>query len=253
MYERFTDNARRVMQLANQEAQRFNYDHIDTHHILIGLVLIPSEITNHVFVAFDINVRKIRLAAEKIVQPRSDMVVLEKLPQTPRANKVIEYAIEEVRGMNINYVDTEHLLLGLLREQESVAAQCLMNCGLKLEDIREKILELSGVAPAKKPALEWERNPILPSPIQQMKDAADLSDMPNAEFVELFKRLIDVFKNLRLVTPAVSYGEYLDSLKQIPTEIPAVTLELVNDRDPLGKKPISVVDPSWENGEDSMR
>src|SRR5437868_14909556 len=72
------------------------------------------------------------------------MVTMGKLPQTPRAKKVIEYSIEEARNLNHNYVGTEHLLLGLLREQEGVAAQVLMNLGLKLEDVREEVLSLLG-------------------------------------------------------------------------------------------------------------
>ncbi len=72
-----------------------------------------------------------------------------KLPQTPRAKKVIEYAIEEARNLNHNYVGTEHLLLGLLREQEGVAAQVLMNLGLKLEDVREEVLNLLGHNPCR--------------------------------------------------------------------------------------------------------
>src|SRR5439155_16197363 len=73
-----------------------------------------------------------------------DMVTMGKLPQTPRAKKVIEYSIEEARNLNHNYVGTEHLLLGLLREQEGVAAQVLMNLGLKLEGVREEVLNLLG-------------------------------------------------------------------------------------------------------------
>jgi ATP-dependent Clp protease ATP-binding subunit ClpC len=72
------------------------------------------------------------------------MVTMGKLPQTPRAKKVIEYAIEEARNLNHNYVGTEHLLLGLLREQDGVAAQVLMNLGLKLEEVREEVLNLLG-------------------------------------------------------------------------------------------------------------
>ena len=72
------------------------------------------------------------------------MVTMGKLPQTPRAKKVIEYSIEEARNLNHNYVGTEHLLLGLLREQEGVAAQVLMNLGLKLEEVREEVLNLLG-------------------------------------------------------------------------------------------------------------
>ena len=72
------------------------------------------------------------------------MVTMGKLPQTPRAKKVIEYSMEEARNLNHNYVGTEHILLGLLREQEGVAAQVLMNLGLKLEEVREEVLNLLG-------------------------------------------------------------------------------------------------------------
>jgi ATP-dependent Clp protease ATP-binding subunit ClpC len=146
MYERFTDRARKVMQLANQEAQRFNHEYIGTEHILLGLVKEGSGVAANVLKNLDIDLRKIRLEVEKIVQggQGSEMVTMGKLPQTPRAKKVIEYSIEEARNLNHNYVGTEHLLLGLLREQEGVAAQVLMNLGLKLEDVREEVLNLLG-------------------------------------------------------------------------------------------------------------
>src|SRR5262245_11457898 len=144
MYERFTDRARKVMQLANQEAQRFNHEYIGTEHILLGLVKEGSGVAANVLKNLDIDLRKIRLEVEKIVQSGPDMVTMGKLPQTPRAKKVIEYSIEEARNLGHNYVGTEHLLLGLLREQEGVAAQVLMNLGLKLEDVREEVLNLLG-------------------------------------------------------------------------------------------------------------
>src|SRR5271168_2531494 len=144
MYERFTDRARKVMQLANQEAQRFNHEYIGTEHILLGLVKEGSGVAANVLKNLDIDLRKIRLEVEKIVQSGPDMVTMGKLPQTPRAKKVIEYAMEEARNLNHNYVGTEHLLLGLLREQEGVAAQVLMNLGMKLEDVREEVLNLLG-------------------------------------------------------------------------------------------------------------
>jgi ATP-dependent Clp protease ATP-binding subunit ClpC len=148
MYERFTDRARKVMQLANQEAQRFNHEYIGTEHILLGLVKEGSGVAANVLKNLDIDLRKIRLEVEKIVQAGPDMVTMGKLPQTPRAKKVIEYAIEEARNLNHNYVGTEHLLLGLLREQEGVAAQVLLNLGLKLEDVREEVLNLLGHNPS---------------------------------------------------------------------------------------------------------
>src|SRR5438874_4566196 len=145
MYERFTDRARKVMQLANQEAQRLNHEYIGTEHILLGLVKEGSGVAANVLKNLDIDLRKIRLEIEKIVQSGPDMVTMGKLPQTPRAKKVIEYSIEEARNLNHNYVGTEHLLLGLLREQEGVAAQVLMNLGLKLEDVRKEVLHLLGL------------------------------------------------------------------------------------------------------------
>jgi ATP-dependent Clp protease ATP-binding subunit ClpC len=144
MYERFTDRARKVMQLANQEAQRFNHEYIGTEHVLLGLIKEGSGVAANVLKNLDIDLRKIRLEVEKLVQSGPDMVTMGKLPQTPRAKKVIEYSMEEARNLNHNYVGTEHILLGLLREQEGVAAQVLMNLGLKLEDVREEVLSLLG-------------------------------------------------------------------------------------------------------------
>ncbi|TWT77758.1 ClpA/B family protein [Posidoniimonas polymericola] len=144
MYERFTDRARKVMQLANQEAQRFNHEYIGTEHVLLGLIKEGSGVAANVLKNLDVDLRKIRLEVEKLVQSGPDMVTMGKLPQTPRAKKVIEYSMEEARNLNHNYVGTEHILLGLLREQEGVAAQVLMNLGLKLDEVREEVLNLLG-------------------------------------------------------------------------------------------------------------
>ena len=144
MFERFTDRARKVMALANQEAQRFNHEYIGTEHILLGLVKVGSGVGANVLKNLDVDLRKVRLEVEKLVRAGPEMVTMGKLPQTPRAKKVIEYAIEEARNLNHNYVGTEHLLLGLLREHDGVAAQVLMNLGLKLEEVREEVLNLLG-------------------------------------------------------------------------------------------------------------
>jgi len=144
MFERFTDRARKVMALANQEAQRFNHEYIGTEHILLGLVKEGSGVGANVLKNLDVDLRKVRLEVERLVRAGPEMVTMGKLPQTPRAKKVIEYAIEEARNLNHNYVGTEHLLLGLLREHDGVAAQVLMNLNLKLEEVREEVLNLLG-------------------------------------------------------------------------------------------------------------
>ena len=144
MFERFTDRARKVMALANQEAQRFNHEYIGTEHVLLGLVKEGSGVGATVLKNLDVDIKKLRLEVEKQVKSGPDMVTMGKLPQTPRAKKVIEYAIEEARSLNHNYVGTEHILLGILRETEGIAAQVLMSVGLKLEEVRQEVLNLLG-------------------------------------------------------------------------------------------------------------
>ena len=144
MFDRFTDRARKVMALAREEARRFNHEYIGTEHILLGLVKEGSGVAANVLQNLDIELKKIRLEVEKIVQSGSDLVSVGQLPFTPRVKKVLEYAMEEARAFGHNYIGTEHLLLGLLREQEGVAAQVLLNLGVKLEDVREEVIGLLG-------------------------------------------------------------------------------------------------------------
>lgn len=137
MYERFTDRARRVMQLANQEAQRLKHTYIGREHILIALAEEGSDVAASVLKALGVDVRKVRLEVEKVVQPGPDAG----FAAVPGAKRLIEYSIETARNLNHDYVGTEHLLLGLLRERESVAARVLINLGLTLEDVRREVLK----------------------------------------------------------------------------------------------------------------
>lgn len=183
MYERFTDCSCKVMLLANQEARRLNHEYIGTEHILLGLIKKRSGIAANVLKNLDIDLHKVRLEVEKIVQSGPDMVTMGKLPQTPKAKKVIEYAIEEARNLQHNCVGTEHLLLGILRETEGVAAQALTNLGLRLEDVRQELLELLGFElegtkdPIKKPkplsntTSGWNK---LPNTVEQTRNVYDL-------------------------------------------------------------------------------
>jgi ATP-dependent Clp protease ATP-binding subunit ClpC len=150
MYERFTDRARKVMQLANQEAQRFNHEYVGTEHILLGLVKESSGVAARILANLDIDLRKIRLEVEKIVHSGEAMVTMGKLPITPRAKRVLDLAIEEARTLTHNFVGTEHLLLGLTREQEGVAAQVLLNLGVTVENVRAQVLGLLVPGPAPK-------------------------------------------------------------------------------------------------------
>ncbi len=144
MFDRFTDRARKVMGLARQEAQRFNHDYIGTEHILLGLIQEGSGVAADVLKNLDVDPKKIRQEIEKLVSHGTTMVTMGQLPFTPRAKKVLELALEEASNLGHNYIGTEHLLLGLIREQEGIAAQVLTNLSVRLEDVREEVLELLG-------------------------------------------------------------------------------------------------------------
>ncbi len=139
MYDRFTDRARKVMQLANQEAQRFKHEYIGTEHILLGLVKEDNGVAVTALKNLGVERHRIRIEIEKLILEGSPGSRTGKLPQTPRAKKVVEYAMEEAWTLNHDYVGTEHFLLGLLREDEAVAAQVLMNLGLRLDKVRAEI------------------------------------------------------------------------------------------------------------------
>lgn len=142
MFERFTDRSRKVMALANQEAQRLRHDYIGTEHILLGLIKEGSGVGANVLKTLGVDLAGIRVEVGKIVKSGEKEIVIGKLPQTDGAKNVIRYAIEEARSLNHNYIGTEHLLLGLLRVQDDVAAQVLTNLGLRLDGVRQKVLDL---------------------------------------------------------------------------------------------------------------
>jgi len=140
MFERFTDRIRKVMALANDEAKRFNHEYVGTEHILLGLVREGSGQGANVLNGLNIDLEKIRLEVEKLVKSGPNMVTtLGRLPHTPRAQKVIESAIESARKFNREDVGTENLLYGLVEERDGVAANVLMNLGLYLEDVETQI------------------------------------------------------------------------------------------------------------------
>lgn len=156
MFERFTDRARKVMKLAEQEARRRNHAYIGTEHILLGLVKEGTGVGANVLMNLRVDLPKIRKEIDAIVRPGSPETVTGQLPLKPAAKKAITHAIEEARGLDHNYVGTEHLLLGLLREEEGVTAAILMNLGLRLADVREEVLNLLGAGVSRDEAANVE-------------------------------------------------------------------------------------------------
>ena len=146
MFNRFTERARKVIVLSKEEARRFNHDYIGTEHLLLGLVREGEGVAAAVLQKIGVDLPTIRLEIEKLVQPGPSTQILGDIPFTPRAKKALELAAEEARSLGHNYIGTEHLLLGLVREGEGVAAQVLLNLGIDLEKVRQEIMGLLGSA-----------------------------------------------------------------------------------------------------------
>ncbi|OGW80176.1 MAG: hypothetical protein A3G33_09030 [Omnitrophica bacterium RIFCSPLOWO2_12_FULL_44_17] len=148
MFDRFTERARKVIILAKEEAKRFNHDYIGTEHILLGLIKEGESVAAAVLQNLGLSLDTIRLEVEKLVQFGPSMIVSGDIPFTPKAKKVIELAMDEARRLGHNYIGTEHLLLGLIKEGEGVASHVLMNVGLDLNKVRSEVIKLLGSSAA---------------------------------------------------------------------------------------------------------
>ncbi len=136
-FEKFSERARRVLSLAQEEAQRFNHNYIGTEHILLGLVRETEGVAARVLSSLSVDLSKVRSAVEFIIG-RGEKPAQGEIGLTPRAKKVVELAVDEARRMNHTYIGTEHLLIGLLREGEGVAAGVLESLGVTLDKVRSE-------------------------------------------------------------------------------------------------------------------
>ena len=134
-FEKFSERARRVLSLAQEEAQRFNHNYIGTEHILLGLVRETEGVAARVLANLGVDLGKVRSAVEFIIG-RGERPAQGEIGLTPRAKKVVELAVDEARRMNHTYIGTEHLLIGLLREGEGVAAGVLESLSVTLDKVR---------------------------------------------------------------------------------------------------------------------
>src|SRR6516165_3265955 len=138
-FDKFTERARKVLTLAQEEATRFNHNYIGTEHLLLGLVREGEGVAAKVLSNLGVELNKVRSAVEFIIG-RGDRIVLGEIGLTPRAKKVIELAVDEARRLNHHYIGTEHLLLGLVREGEGIAANVLESLEVNLEKARAETL-----------------------------------------------------------------------------------------------------------------
>jgi len=143
MFGRFTERAQQVLVLAQEEAKRLNHNFIGTEHLLLGLVREGSGIAARSLQNMEVDLNRVRQEVERIT-PQGEKVIQQGISYTPRAKRVVELAIEESQNLGHNYVGTEHLMLGLVREGEGIAAQVLSNLGIDLKGARKEVIELLG-------------------------------------------------------------------------------------------------------------
>jgi ATP-dependent Clp protease ATP-binding subunit ClpC len=144
MFNRFTERARKVIVFAKEEARRFNHDYIGTEHLLLGLIREGEGVAAAVMQKLGVDLESIRIEVEKLVQPGPQTQVVGDIPFTPRSKKALELAAEEARALGHNYIGTEHLLLGLVKEGEGMAYRVLLNLGMDLGKLRNEVMELLG-------------------------------------------------------------------------------------------------------------
>jgi ATP-dependent Clp protease ATP-binding subunit ClpA len=142
-FDKFTEGARQVLTLGQEEAQRFNHNYIGTEHLLLALCRAQDSVATRVLSNLGVELRKVRSAVEFIIG-RGDRAVLGEIGLTPRSKKVIELAVDEARRLKHTYIGTEHLLLGLVREGEGIAAGVLESLGANLERVRAETERLLG-------------------------------------------------------------------------------------------------------------
>ncbi len=146
MAKRFTENAQKIILIAQEEAKRLNHDYVGTEHILLGLSALEGTVSNKILTNLGVTFRKVRLEIEKMVGIGDTIMLLGEIPFTPRAKKVLEFSVEESQMLGTDHIGTEHILLGLIREEEGMAGRILENLGLNLDAVRDAVLNFIGDA-----------------------------------------------------------------------------------------------------------
>ncbi|MEK7823915.1 MAG: ATP-dependent Clp protease ATP-binding subunit [Candidatus Eisenbacteria bacterium] len=175
MHDKFTERVRKVIYLAREEAARLQHDYIGTEHLLLGVIREGEGIAATVLNNLGLDLDRIRQEVENMVSSSGGTMTIGEIPFTPRAKRVLELAVEEARSLGHNYVGTEHLLLGLIREGEGVAAKVLLELGVDRKRVREETLKLLGGTPSSPGGTEREERPETPALNQFGRDLTQLA------------------------------------------------------------------------------
>jgi ATP-dependent Clp protease ATP-binding subunit ClpC len=210
MFERFTDRARRAVVLAQEEARLLDHNYIGTEHILLGLLSEGEGIAAQALRSLGIDLDRVRHEVEEIIGRGTSSSVGPNIPFTPRSKKVLELSLRESMLLDHDYIGTEHILLGLVREGEGVAAQVLVKLGAKLDRVRAKVLELlaGGVSesPTRRPASGGAVSEALVELMERARRQAEVAGETAVGPVHLFRAAAEDPELRRLMIEA-SRGE----------------------------------------------
>lgn len=260
MYEKFTDRARKLMQLANQKAQQLNHEYVGTEHLLYGLIRLGDGTAWKVLEHLGISPHEVHTELNKLIEPGPEMTTMGKLPQTPRTKKIMEYAIEQARLLHHNYVGTEHILLGMVREGHEVAGSVLKNMGIASLDmvrgaVREMLRMGQGTSPTYSftiledtdtPVVVGDKYPIDEKKFAESQRAIDegrvwttdeLKEVVRADRQALCNKLEDIQKrieNIPRILGAVTSSR--DAAIDILAEALAATIQILRDHVDLQPK-----------------
>ena len=226
-FDKFTERARGVLSLAQEEAQRFNHNYIGTEHLLLGLIREEDGVAARVLDNLGVELNKVRSAVEFIIG-RGDRLVLGDIGLTPRSKKVIELAVDEARRLNHHYIGTEHLLLGLVREGEGIAAGVLESLGVNLEKVRDETAVVLSLPRPPDANVRDERELI-----------AMLRSLPLIRSVGPRERLISAL-TLACRDVAITAAFYVDYLDATDLDLPALEVYKAMGAERLLRLPFGV-------------
>ncbi len=217
MPKRFTENAQKIILIAQEEAKRLNHDYVGTEHILLGLCAIDGTVSGKILTGLGVTFRKVRLEIEKMIGIGDTIMLLGEIPFTPRAKKVLEFSVEESQMLATEYIGTEHILLGLIREEEGMACKILENLGLNLNAVRDSVLNYIGDA---EPGDLTEDLSDLPqemnlSPREDTRKAAPGKKKSKTPTLDEYTRDLTALAKAGSLDPVIGREEEIERLVQI--------------------------------------
>lgn len=215
MAKRFTENAQKIILIAQEEAKRLNHDYVGTEHILLGLCAIEGTISNKILSSLGVTFRKVRLEIEKEIGIGDTIMLLGEIPFTPRAKKVLEFSVEESQLLNSEHIGTEHILLGLIREEEGMAGKILSNLGVNVEVLRETAVALIGETGGDEPSAGDVSIPTEEGEQPTPRKAAATKTKSKTPTLDEYTRDLTEMASKNQLDPVIGREEEIERLVQI--------------------------------------